>query len=295
MILHDAARDGRLLIDVGTNAFGVRYGRGSEPERELAWFDSTSVMALSEDGDQALLIESGEAGGPEYGVYLRPTDGAAAVRIGTGRATDLSSDGRWVLSVPVRARDHIALIPTGVGTHQQLRYPGLAQYDWALFAGSPRRILFTAMRDGESDWQAFVVDLDSHQAPRSVFRGRFRRDLVTPAGDAFLRWCEAEKRYCLQPLDGGEPRPISDLGGDLPVFWGQDDRTLYVREPNLFPARISRIDLATGARTPWRSLAPEDCVGLMGVVDIVANRDASAYAYWYNRRLSTLYLVDGMR
>ena len=62
-----------------------------------------------------LLVESGEGGGPDYTSYLRPTDGSLPVRLGPGRATSLSLDGKWALMIPVRDPDHVEIVPTGPG------------------------------------------------------------------------------------------------------------------------------------------------------------------------------------
>ena len=59
------------------------------------------------------LGESGEAGGTRYGVYLRPTDGAPAVRLGDGRAMALSPDGKWAAAVPLDPSSRVDLLPTG--------------------------------------------------------------------------------------------------------------------------------------------------------------------------------------
>jgi len=298
LILHEVDADGRMLLDVGTNTFGVRFGREGQPERELTWFDSTSVVALSADGEQALLLESGEAGGPDYGIYLRPTSGGPAVRLGSGRAYALSPDARWVLAIPVRKRDHIDLIPTGAGHRRELRYPGLVEYDFATFVGNGERILFTAMPQGKDRFEGFLAEREGGGAPRPLGPLRVQRNLLTPDGRALLRSCDPKgeaKGMCLQPLDGGESKPIESLAGERALYWGSDARTLFVRTPGLWPALLSRLDTSTGTKRPWRELAPEDHVGLMGVADVVGTPDGRAYAYWYNRRLSSLYLVDGLR
>jgi len=45
-----------------------------------------------------LIEEDGDGGGPNYSVYLRKTDGSAAVRLGEGRAIALSPDSAWVVT-----------------------------------------------------------------------------------------------------------------------------------------------------------------------------------------------------
>ncbi len=61
------------------------------------------------------------------------------------------------------------------------------------------------------------------------------------------------------------------------------------------PAIVSRLDALTGQRTPWRDLSPPDAVGVRTVGDIIGTPDGKAYAYSYYRRLSELFVVEGLR
>jgi hypothetical protein len=60
------------------------------------------------------------------------------------------------------------------------------------------------------------------------------------------------------------------------------------------PARVARLDLASGHRDPVAEILPPDVVGVSGV-QVTMARDGKAYAYWYARRLSELYVVEGIR
>ncbi|HMF95468.1 MAG TPA: hypothetical protein VKE96_14300 [Vicinamibacterales bacterium] len=57
----------------------------------------------------------------------------------------------------------------------------------------------------------------------------------------------------------------------------------------------------TGKKTPWRVLQPSDPAGLFwvgrmdGERDLFITHDGEAYAYMYNRVLSDLFLVDGLK
>jgi hypothetical protein len=70
---------------------------------------------------------------------------------------------------------------------------------------------------------------------------------------------------------------------------------LFVRYSRSAPASVSRLDLATGEKKPWRELLPPDSVGVQGVADIIGTPDGKAYAYSYYRRLSELFVVEGLR
>jgi len=44
-----------------------------------------------------LLDETAEGGGETGSIYLRPTDGSPAIRLGDGSARSISPDGQWVI------------------------------------------------------------------------------------------------------------------------------------------------------------------------------------------------------
>jgi hypothetical protein len=61
------------------------------------------------------------------------------------------------------------------------------------------------------------------------------------------------------------------------------------------PARVDRLDLATGERTLVRLLAPADRAGLVSVEESSFSADESAYAYGLKRKVGHLFAVDGVR
>lgn len=293
IIVHDRDAAGRVLLDAGTTRIGVRSGDAAGKERELSWHDSTSAVQISRDGSRVLLVESGDGGGPDYAVYLRPADAAPPVRLGSGRATDLSPDGEWVLAMPIRDPSQIELIPTGAGRRRVLKHEGFARYDWAGFLGDARRILFIGMKTGSNAWEAYSQDLESGALPRRVGAFTSKRGVVSADGRMVVKRCASG--HCVLDLESLEERPVAGLAGDTPVFWAADGRHVFVRHPRALPAVVSRLDTATGVRTPWRELQPPDLVGVSAVGDIVGTPDASAYAYSYYRRLSELFVVEGLR
>jgi hypothetical protein len=54
------------------------------------------------------------------------------------------------------------------------------------------------------------------------------------------------------------------------------------------------VDVATGRRELWRELGPSDRGGILGIRPLLT-RDAKAYVYTYNRLLSDLFEVRGLR
>jgi len=61
------------------------------------------------------------------------------------------------------------------------------------------------------------------------------------------------------------------------------------------PIEVVRLDLRTGERTPWRTLTAPDAAGVVEMGGVLFSDDLGAYVYGYSKRLSELYLVDGLR
>ena len=109
-----------------------------------------------------------------------------------------------------------------------------------------------------------------------------------------------DKQASLYPIDGGLPEPIRGITPmDDPIQWTADGKFLYVRARQRVPARICRIELATGHRELWKELMPADPAGVIDVGaqvgKVVLTPDAKAYAYSYVRWLCELELVSGLK
>ena len=60
-------------------------------------------------------------------------------------------------------------------------------------------------------------------------------------------------------------------------------------------ARVERLDLATGRRTPWKQLAPADPAGVGSLSSILIAPDGKSYVYSYSRLTEDLYLAEGLK
>ncbi|MDQ2871353.1 MAG: hypothetical protein M3S32_11455, partial [Acidobacteriota bacterium] len=100
----------------------------------------------------------------------------------------------------------------------------------------------------------------------------------------------------LYPTGGGEPKPIRGLAaGEVPCSWDETGKSLFVYRPGEFPARVFRLEIETGARTPWRELMPADPAGVTFIRPPHFTGDGGAYAYSFSRLLHTLYLAKDLR
>jgi DNA-binding winged helix-turn-helix (wHTH) protein len=295
LVIHDIAPDGRVLLERNTLRSELRFrGPDDAQERDLSWLDLARAVELTDGGRSLLFMESGEGGGPDYGVWLRKTDGSTPVRLGRGWAMGLSPDGAWVLSVPVRNPDRLEILPTGAGETRAIKDEGIAAYDWAGWLPDGQRIAFTGRPVG-APARVYVRDI-AKGPPRPVTPPGVVvfRNTITPDGRSLAAPCG--KLTCLYPIDGaGDPRPIPGTEGLWVLSWGDGGRVAYVREAKRSKTMIYRLDPATGRREPWHELGPPDQAGVVGVGNVTITADGRAYAYNYARQLSDLYVVDGLQ
>jgi eukaryotic-like serine/threonine-protein kinase len=295
IILQDIASDGRVLLSHGTNR-PVIYGLvpGASKERDLTWLDYSIVAGLSADGKTMLFSEQGVAGGPQYAVYIRDTDGSPAIRLGKGNALALSPDGKWALAIDLSPPSQLVLLPTGPGEPRTLPRHSIQEYQAAWWADEGR-IVFAGSERGHGA-RLFVMDLVGGP-PRAVTpEGVLAVDgAVSPDGRYVVGGTDTEGK--VYPIAGGEPRTIPGLApGEFPTGWSADGRTLLVRTGfGIVPARIDRLDLATGRRVLWKELGPPDLAGGRSILGISVTPDLRYYVYTYTSRLSNLYLVEGLK
>jgi len=293
LVVHDVFADGRVLLERTTLKSEVRFHGATEAaERDLSWLDLPRVAQLSGDGKSMLFYESGEGGGPTYTSYLRATDGAVPVRLGSGRAMALSNDGRFAVSIPVEAPDRIDLLPIGPGEVRSIREPGISEFQWAALTPDDASVVFTgAHADGRP--RLYVKPLlDGPARPVTPEGVALWSNSISPDGTVVVARCESA--LCLYPLAGGDPRPIADSDKMNPVGW-LGEGTVIARADSPIPARLFRFDLAQGKRTAWHELAPQDMAGVRRINSVSVAQDGRSYAYSYTRQVSDLYAVTGLR
>ncbi len=228
------------------------------------------------------------SGGVNGRIYLRSTDGAPAVRLAEGFPGCLSPDGKWALVKRPGLTD-FTVIPTGAGESRELAVPDLHTYRASWFPDG-QRILWGAEVPGQPG-RLWVQDL-AGGSPQPITPERTGAGVVSP--DGRLVATIGDDGHFLYPVNGGERRPLPGaLPEEWPIQWGHDGKVYLARNDRL-PVRVMRIDVATGQREVWREIAPPDRGGIVSVQPLIT-RDARAYVYTYNRYLSDLFLVRGVR
>ena len=301
LVLEDVARNGRLLIHRGFERIGVRAkAPGMPDEREVGVFAWSELGGVSTDGSQVLLTDHGRR--VTGSAFLRPTTGAPAVHLGDGWGLGLSEDARWALIGFSEAElregfRKLVLVPTGAG--EPISVP-TSQFERVVDAWhvSPEWLGLTASETGRP-LRAFAVKLPSGE-PKAV----------TPEGTQAIRGLQPDGSVLglspdgsltVFPRTGGETRTFSNIlhraagyTAPFPLRVSGDGRFLFVREGRV-PARIVRIELATGRRTPWMAPMPGDPAGVVHIRAVLLTPGGEGYAYGYGRYLVDLYLVEGLR
>lgn len=82
---------------------------------------------------------------------------------------------------------------------------------------------------------------------------------------------------------------------DAVIRWTRDGRFVLVASGRAVPARIERLEVATGRREPVRTLGPAVLTGVLQVGPFAFSDDGKSYAYACRRMSSHLFLVEGAR
>jgi Tol biopolymer transport system component/predicted Ser/Thr protein kinase len=295
LTIEDVAPDGRVLMTVQEwrrELLGLVPGETKE--RDLSWFDYSFPGDLSADGKLLLFDEEGNGGGPNYSVYLRKLDGSAAVRLGEGSAATLSADGKWAFCLTPGSPSQLILLPTGAGQGKPVTHDAIDHLS-VRWMPDGKSFVFTGTEAGHGV-RLYIQDLNSG-SPRAISPEGVEPSFFDISPDG--KWVAAEgpelKAY-LYPTAGGEGRPIpGTLPDDRISRWSSDGRLLYLYRYGTLPANVYQLEVATGRRTLWKALQPSDPAAVTSIGPVLLTPDGKTYVYGYNRKLSELYLVDGLK
>jgi Tol biopolymer transport system component len=298
MTLQGISRDGRVLF-VESNARLGFLGLlpGEAKERDLSGPEWSFFPILSADAKSVVFSEQGSAGGAGYSVYQRKVDGSAPVRLGEGAPLAMSPDGKWVLTALIGSPpSQIVLLPTGAGEPRPFPKDQIEHANgfFGAFLPDGKRIVFNGNEPGRPP-RVFVQDLAGGAAKPVTAEG-IEGTLVSRDGTTLVIRAP-DGSYSMAGLEGGAARPIPDLkAGDVPLQLTADGRHLFLRDGSrAFPARVFRLDLATGRREIWKELTPGDPAGITLLQPAALSDDGKTILFIYSRVLSDLYLAEGLK
>ena len=297
--LNDVAPGGSSLVtQTSTRRETYLAGRAGGRDRDLSWLDWTFPDDISPDGNWLLSTEQGQATRTDYLVYLRKTDGSPAVQLGTGNATSISPDGRFVAAIrapgPGEKGRRIVLYPTGAGQSTVLDLPNLDPI-WATWFPDGKRLLLSA--DVPNHPAGFYEVAVGGAPPRLIATPPMNPFFasVSPDGGS-IGGLTADLRVTIVPLRSGAPHIFpADLNAINFIRWSADGRSVFYQERSRNPARIQRLDLATGRHELVREVAPQDPAGVIGIGPLWITPDGQTVVYSYRRGLTDLLLAEGLK
>jgi Tol biopolymer transport system component len=195
----------------------------------------------------------------------------------------------------------LELLPVGAGEPKRVSLPGLSQRGAAFFPDG-RSILVNGYEAGHGP-RLYKVSLDGGPpkavTPEGAFLGAEAVFTISPDGQwaAAIGLAPAPASgftVWLHPIDKGECRVLAGVVPPaVPLRWSADGTAVLVAEAGP-PVRIVRVEVTTGQRSVIKELVPADPLARAGSWAAVTP-DGASYVYAYSRRLSELYLVEGLR
>ena len=183
------------------------------------------------------------------------------------------------------------LLPTGVGTENTLKGPGLTYLSRASWFPDGHRFAFTA-RANNSPPRTYVQDTEGGEPIAVGPPGS--RPIVAPNGRMIAEL--TERGPVLIKLGSADVQPCPGVeAGDVPIAWSLDGRALFFRHVRTPTVENHRVELSTGRQKLVRSLVIQDTAGVRTPEWVTITPDGKYYAYSFERVLSDLYLVEGLK
>ena len=305
--IQDVDATGRVLAALHSyqrQTFGRR--RGESRDRDLGWLDAQATMGLTADGTSALLAPLGEWSRVDGTLYLRPLSGEPAQSLGLGqRQSTISGDGKWAVTCTLEPTFSVVIIPTGVGTPRRFPIPDFAGNDLRVDLLPDGKTAIVWGRRRQEAFAFYALDLDSGSIRKITPSGASPfayQTLLSPDG-AWLVYTHTTEQIRngefpveICRTDGTGTRAVLTLPRSEAISgWGPDSSSLMVWDRNKLPAEVDRVDLATGRRMRVLTVLPADPVGIPGIHGLQITPDARAYTYNVTRKLSELFLVEGLK
>lgn len=299
--LHDISATGEVLLSEDNKAISMMLSTpDSRAERDFTWLKSSVVTGMSQDGKRLLFSEQYAGGGPSYSVYLRNVNGSDAVRLGRGGSLGLSADGKWAaVSLSGSSGNELWILPTGAGTPKRLPDFGIRHYYAADFVPRSRRILLSGEIPGHKPC-FYLLDTEDGGFRRLTPEGTYGAaswsgNIVSPNGKSFFAK-DTNQNLWVYPIDDGNPRLIGRIDpADIPFQWSPDGSAVFLYRQGVVPSKVYRMSISSGRMEVWKELNPADSTGVLAVIAVVSTTDGRSYAYSFDRWLSDLYLVDGLK
>ena len=294
VVIRDVRPDGGVLLETTTRkARALLRTVGEAGERDIGWLDYPLLRDISADGTFVLFDEQGEGGGAEYSVFVRPTDGGPAIKIGDGYSDSIAPDMKHVLTRRPGRRG-FRVVPIGAGEPRELGPPadflGRGPARW--WPDGKNLVVMGQLAGGAP--RTYLFDITTREL-RPITPEGVTGTLVSPDKRTLVVTVEDERR--LFTLGGNSTTPLKGLTpGDQPVRWSPDSRALFVSQVlSPYQRDLARLDVGTGRRTVIATFGPTDAAGVPAIAPPVVSADGRVFGYRYGLVLSDLFLATGLK
>jgi hypothetical protein len=235
----------------------------------------------------------------ESDVYLQQLDGSAAVMLGKGnvdaaRWMSITPDGQWIQVS--RQSPPLVLLPTGAGQERAIQFPGVNAATVMGVAGAKWLLRGNLEGRGGSAHGYYLGDPGTQQVEKLKFEETGDKTAALLAPDhsrvVFHDSGGAAKWNVARVDVEGTISPLAMERGELVYGWAADSRSVYVARPGGAEMKVDRMDVETGRRTPWRTIASGRPDVLLSYLSVTP--DGSAWAISRNRALDRLILAEGL-
>ena len=255
-----------------------------------------------------MFTEGGESDTSQFwSVFIRGTDGSPPQRLAGAYYGKMSPDGKWVAThddVPSgTVGNRLMLVPTGAGEQIQVTHGNAVWHTVVGWLPDSSAVVYS---DDNRTWLAPVDGRPPTPITPEGWPGTY---LVCPDGKHVLASPPNEDSTMYSfSLDGREKvhYPALDLSKWEPVGFHDATRVRVVPfralgvEGVFLPVPVYLLDLKSGRTEPWKEIGAQVpraglITNLSSGIRLAFSADGESYAFTYGNRLSTLYVVEGLK
>jgi hypothetical protein len=291
IFLFDIARDGRVLLATEQRRYEAAGRLAGESERDLTWLEWSVPFDVSADG-RTILFNECVGQGAACRIALRGFgDEPTVVLEKDGFGIALSPDSAWVLSAPPWSPQELVAISTESEQLRRFELENLERISLATWTPDGEAVLLTGNAPGEN-YRVYRLDFDEGVPVPITPEGIAFGFLAASPDGQFVAAPVVNGGIALYPVSGGDPEWIDS--DEQPIRWSDDGRFIYTIPLGVAPSTLRRIDIADSETEIIATLMPADPAGVVQVAPVTVTPDGSTYVYGYVRRLSELFIVDGL-
>ncbi|MBA3396872.1 MAG: protein kinase [Deltaproteobacteria bacterium] len=282
-------RAGKILVAPSDIRLKMFTGPINGPMREVGWFDSSVVEAVSADGQTIAFLEGTGTGqtADGYAQFLRRGD-APATLIGHGYRFTLLPDASAMIGVAGETK--LVRIPNGVGEPVSIPLGKIAKLDVSdkvVVSWNGRHVVVRGAEAGAA-MRLWLIDLDKPDPQPITADHRGGPHPITPDG-RLVAIARAAGGIELIPVAGEPPSSIEGPLGEKPLSFTADGTALFVTHLTGQTIEVDRITLANGERTPWTRITPEQ---MPFYYSVMLDADGDVVTYSTNADASDLYVLE---